>query len=431
MFADASSDYDSPYRWVMALITAVVMTTSFLSLTAFSVAAPAIAETLGIPVGALTAYGVDGFSIGLFVAFFVGHGGLFDTRIRSGVFLAQALLIVPQLLIPFLMPLTHSLWLFTILRFSQGLVIMMVALFSIQLSRWFRPSQRAFSLAAVTGGIPLGGAIGAEITGALAHLGWEQLYYVTALIMVAGAAVYFIFARHSEHGVAQLRAAKGTAHPSAGSSLMTWLMGFVQIPLTWALFTLGGFLPAYAFRLGYKVDQVGHVMFIWGVVGFFTSIVGALLGDWLVGSTTTNRGRVNAHLVVISLGNLLMAVGALMVVYVAPGSPALLLVSAVVLAFLFMIPPNYWATPAAVFPLATVGAGAFAMGAISNSTSAIGPVVSSILVPTFGWSGVFWLIAIIALVGVGINVIAMRTTLPADQPADQVASPAVRRTSAV
>lgn len=399
----------------MALITAIVMTTSFISLTSFGVAAPAIAKTIGVPLGTLTTYGVDAFSIGLFVAFFLGHGGVFDTRIRSGILLAQALLIVPQALIPVLVPLTHSLWLFTALRFSQGLVIMMIALFSIQLSGWFRPSQRGISLGAMLGAITLGGAIGGLITGDLATLGWQELYEVTALIMAAGAGVYFIFARDSEQLVARLRAAKGTPHASAWSSPMTWLMGAVQIPLTWTLFSVGGFMPAYAFHLGYKVDQVGHIMFIWGVVGFFAAVFGSMLGDFLARGKTSNRGVVNARLSVISLVNVVMAAGALMVLYLAPLSYSLFLVSAIVMAFIMAIPPNYWATPSSVFPLATVGAGAFGMGVISNSTSAIGPVVSSILVPSFGWSGVFWLMALLSIAGVGINAIAMRAALPADQ----------------
>ncbi|MGC9271291.1 MFS transporter [Acidiphilium sp.] len=409
-----ASDYDSSYRWVMALITAVVMTTSFISLTAFGVAAPAIAKTIGVPLNTLTTYGVDAFSIGLFIAFFLGHGGIFDTRIKSGIFLAQALLIVPQVLIPVLMPLTHSLVLFTLLRFSQGLVIMMIALFSIQLSGWFRPSQRGISLGAMLGAITLGGAIGGLITGGLAGIGWRDLYYVTALIMAAGAAVYFIFARDSAELVAKLRAARQVKHPSAWSSPMTWLMGIVQIPLTWTLFSIGGFMPAYAFHLGYKVDQVGHIMFIWGVVGFFAAVLGSLFGDRLARGQTTNRGVVNARLTVIGLTNLVMAVGALMVLYLAPISYGMFLISAIVVAFIMAIPPNYWATPASVFPLATVGAGAFGMGVISNSTSAIGPVVSSIMVPTFGWSGVFWIMAILSIAGVGVNLIAMRIPLPAD-----------------
>jgi MFS family permease len=79
-----------------------------------------------------------------------------------------------------------------------------------------------------------------------------------------------------------------------------------------------------------------------------------------------------------------------------------------------VIPPNYWATPGNVFPVATMGAGAFAMGVISNSTSAIGPVVSSFMIPTFGWSGVFWIMAILSFIGVLINYWGMTSKLPID-----------------
>lgn len=410
-----SPNYNSPYRWVMALITAIVMSTSFISLTAFGLGAPAIAQTIGIPVGTLTTYGVDAFSIGLFVAFFLGHGGVFDTRIRLGVFVAQALLIVPQMLMPVLMPLTHSLWLFTLMRFSQGLVIMIIALFSIQLSGWFRPSQRGISLGAMLGAITLGGALGGLITSSLARFGWQALYEITGLIMLGGAAIYFIFARDAKHLVQQLHAAKGTGHGSAWSLPMTWIMGIVQIPLTWTLFSVGGFMPAYGFHLGYKVSQVSHIMFIWGIVGFFSAVIGALLGDRMAKNQTTNRGVVNARLKLISIANIIMAAGALMVLYLAPVSYSLFLFSAIVISFMMAIPPNFWATPASVFPMATVGAGAFGMGVISNSTSAIGPIVSSVMVPSLGWSGVFWLMVALSIVGVIVNLIAMRTPLPSEE----------------
>ncbi|MFQ1021717.1 hypothetical protein [Tardisphaera saccharovorans] len=57
--------------------------------------------------------GVDYFSVGLFAAFFLGHSGIFDRRIRKGVVLAQAFLIIPQFLIPF----ATSLWELGALRF--------------------------------------------------------------------------------------------------------------------------------------------------------------------------------------------------------------------------------------------------------------------------------------------------------------------------
>lgn len=415
MQTTTAPNYNSAYRWVMAAITAIIMATSFISLTAFGLGVPAIAQAVGMPVGTLTTYGVDAFSLGLFIAFFIGHGGIFDTRIRLGVLVAQAFLIIPQVLTPILIPLTHSLLLFTVLRFSQGLMIMMIALFSLQLSGWFRPSQRGIALGAMLGAITLGGALGGLITGNLSHLGWEMMYEITALIMLAGAVIYFIFARDAQHLTSQLHTAKTQAkQKSAWAMPMTWIMGIVQIPLTWTLFSVGGFMPAYGFHLGYQVGQVSHLMFIWGIVGFFAAVIGALVGDWMAKGKTSHRGVVNARLKVITFTNIIMGAGALMVLYLAPVSYSWFLIAAIVIACMMAIPPNFWATPASVFPLATVGAGAFGMGVISNSTSAIGPIVSSILVPSLGWSGVFWLIVILAIIGVGINILGMVTTLPSE-----------------
>ncbi len=403
-------EQESGYKWVMAAVCAIIMTTSFMSLTAFGVAAPDIAKSMHISSQTLTIYGVDSFSIGLFVAFFLGHGGIFDTKIKTGVLLAQILLIVPQLIIP----ITKSLWLLTLLRFSQGLMIMLLALFSIQLSGWFKPSERGISLGATLGAITLGGALGGIISGKLASLGWQKMYYITAAIMILGALIYFIFAKDSKSLKEQIKASKNKPHTSTWKYKMTWIMGFVQVPLTWTLFSVGGFMPAYAYHLGYKPSQVGNVMFVWGIVGFFAAVIGSWIGDLWSKGNTTNQGILKARLKLMSITDIIMGIGALMVLYLAPISYGLFLISAIVTALLMMIPPNYWATPGVVFPVATMGAGAFAMGVISNSTSAIGPVVSSIMVPTFGWNGVFWIMAILSLIGVAINYWAASLKLPSE-----------------
>ncbi len=411
----AVTEQESGYRWMMAAICGLIMSTSFISLTAFGVAAPEIAKSMHVSLQTLTIYGVDSFSIGLFVAFFLGHGGIFDTRIKTGVLVAQALLIVPQLLIP----VVTSLWLLMLFRFSQGLMIMMLALFSIQLSGWFKPSQRGISLGATLGAITLGGALGGILSGRLASLGWQTMYYITAGIMLFGALVYFIFARDSETLKKQMWASKDKPHDSAWTYKMTWIMGLVQIPLTWSLFSIGGFMPSYAYHLGYTQAQVGDVMFVWGIVGFFAAIIGSWLGDLWSRGKTTNKGILRARLNLMSLADLIMGIGALMILYLAPVSYAWLMISAVVVVFLMMLPPNYWATPGNIFPVATMGAGAFGMGAISNSTSAIGPIVSSAMVPTFGWSGVFWIMAVLSFIGIGINYWAANSELPIDQQSSE------------
>lgn len=77
---------------------------------------------------------------------------------------------------------------------------------------------------------------------------------------------------------------------------MTWMMGFVQIPLTWTLFSVGGFLPAYAYHLGYHTSQVGTLMFVWGVAGFVAAFVGAFIGDAMSAKHSSHSGIFRSRL---------------------------------------------------------------------------------------------------------------------------------------
>ncbi len=90
--------------------------------------------------------------------------------------------------------------------------------------------------------------------------------------------------------------------------------------------------------------------------------------------TTVDYGRWRRHLLSVCPESLQDILGALLV----------LLVRRHVNAFMMMLPPNYWATPGTIFPLALIGAGAFGMGLISNSAIATGPLASSALVPNIG-----------------------------------------------
>ena len=177
----------------MAAIAGLLMTTSFISLTSFGILSGRMASTFGVSPTVLSVLGIDAFSIGLFAAFFLGQGGIFDSRLKTGVLVAQLFLIVPQ----FLIPIFHVLYVLVALRFFQGLMIMMLALFSIQLEGWFPPDERARSLAFTLGAISLGSAAGGILSGVLISLSWQESYYITGIIMVAGALIYFIFAKDS------------------------------------------------------------------------------------------------------------------------------------------------------------------------------------------------------------------------------------------
>ncbi|MEM0141495.1 MAG: MFS transporter [Thermoplasmatales archaeon] len=402
-----NKEQGSPYRWVMAGIAGLLMTTSFISLTSFGILSSRIAVSLGVSPRLLTILGIDSFSIGLFAAFFLGQGGLFDTRPKTGILVAQAFLIIPQ----FLIPLVDSLWIIVVLRFIQGLMIMMLALFSVQLEGWFASDERAKSLAFTLGAITLGSAFGGIIGSALTSIQWQESYYITGIVMLIGAIIYFTFAKDSPSHKEELGKRKRTKHEGAWKDPMTWVMGAIQIPLAWTLFSIGGYLSTYANFLGYSVSQSSILIVGWGLSGFVAAFVGAFLGDHLSKKTKGNRGILRARLQVMTLAEIMMALGIVLIVVIGHTSFYALVAAAVINGFLMMFPPNYWALPGNIFPFAMISSGAFGMGLISNSADAIGPLVTSSLIAKLGWSGVFIIMIVLSSVGIVLNTLLARSRI--------------------
>ena len=397
----------SPYRWVMAGLAGLLMTTSFISLTSFGILSTKMASSFGISSGLLSVLGIDSFSIGLFVAFFLGQGGVFDTRLKTGVLVAQIFLIVPQ----FLIPVFYNLAVLVALRFFQGLMIMMLALFSIQLEGWFPPDERARSLAFTLGAISLGSAAGGFLSDILKSFSWQESYYITGIIMVAGAAVYFIFARDSRSQRKAIMQAEGKKHSNALKNPLVIIMGLIQLPLSWVLFSIGGYLSSYSYHLGYSTGQTGTLIVAWGLSGFIAAFIGAIIGDHLSKGRTSNRGILNSRLFVMTIADIMMAAGIILMIAIGSFSFYDLVFAAVVNGFLMMFPPNYWALPGNIFPLAIVSAGAFGMGLISNSADAIGPLVTSSLISDLGWDGVFFIMLGLSLFGILMNIYLSRSKI--------------------
>lgn len=400
----ATHEQKSSYRWVMATVVGVLMTTSFISLSSFGILSNSIAETFNLNHNIVNILGIDSFSIGLFVAFFIGNGGFFDTKIKTGVLLSLVFLIIPQ----FIIPISYNLWLLTALRFFQGLMIMMLALFSIQLSGWFREDERGRSLAFALGAITLGSAMGGILSGVLRSVSWQDAYYITGCVMLVGAAIYFVFARDAPSLNRTLQLEK-KGHSSAWRSPMTWYMGVIQLPITWTLFSMGGFLPSFSEHLGYSATLTAGVVTAWGISGFIAAFIGGIMGDRLVKGKKLSRDILNARLKIMTVAEICMGLGAFLIITLGGTSYYLIISAAMVNGFLMMFPPNYWALPGVVFPAAVVGAGAFGMGLISNSADAVGPLVSSAL--TAHWIVVFGIMVAISFVGVAINLYLSRARI--------------------
>ena len=397
----------SQYRWVMAAIAGLLMTTSFISLTSFGILSTKMASSFGISSGTLSVLGIDSFSIGLFVAFFLGQGGIFDTRLKSGVLIAQIFLIVPQ----FLIPIFYNIVVLIALRFFQGLMIMMLALFSIQLEGWFPPDERARSLAFTLGAISLGSAAGGLLSGVLKSFSWQESYYITGIIMVAGAVVYFIFARDSKSQRKEISQAESRKHGNALKNPMVIIMGVIQLPLSWVLFSIGGYLSSYSYHLGYSIAQTGILIVAWGLSGFIAAFVGALLGDHLSKGKTSNRDILKSRLLIMTVADILMAAGIILMITIGSLSFYDLMFAAIINGFLMMFPPNYWALPGNIYPFALVSAGAFGMGLISNSADAIGPLVTSSLISDLGWNGVFLIMLGLSIFGIFMNIYLFRSKI--------------------
>ena len=402
-----NAEQKSPYRWVMAAIAGLLMTTSFISLTAFGILSSKMAIYYHVSVNELTILGIDSFSIGLFAAFFLGNGGVFNTRLKTGVLLAQLFLIVPQ----FLIPVFNNIIVLIILRFLQGLMIMMLALFSIQLEGWFAPDERAKSLAFTLGAISLGSAAGGLLGVAFRSFSWQESYYVTGVLMLVGAIIYFALAKDSPEQKKEFIQEEKVKHESAWKNPMTWVMGIIQIPLSWTLFSIGGYLSTYSRFLGYSISESGTLVIAWGLAGFAAAFIGAVLGDRLTRKTNTNMGILKARLKVMTLADVLMAVGIILMVALGHVSFYALLMAVIINGFLMMFPPNYWALPGNIFPLVIVTEGAFGMGLISNSADAIGPLVTSSIISTVGWTGVFMIMLGLAFLGIALNVFLAKSKI--------------------
>jgi MFS family permease len=151
---------------------------------------------------------------------------------------------------------------------------------------------------------------------------------------------------------------------------------------------------------------------VWGITGFIAAFIGSIIGDRWSAKGRTNRDIFISRLRIMSIANAMMGTGALLMILIGDVSYYYLVIAVMINAFLMMLPPNYWASTGSVFPLAIMGSAAFGMGLISNSADAIGPLVSSVLVPDFGWNGVFLIMVVLAFIGVGINIAVSRTHLP-------------------
>ncbi|MHB8560625.1 MAG: MFS transporter, partial [Thermoplasmataceae archaeon] len=168
---------------------------------------------------------------------------------------------------------------------------------------------------------------------------------------------------------------------------------------------------SYSYHLGYSIAQTGILIVAWGLSGFIAAFVGALLGDRLSKGKTSNRDILKSRLLIMTVADILMAAGIILMITIGSLSFYDLMFAAIINGFLMMFPPNYWALPGNIYPFALVSAGAFGMGLISNSADAIGPLVTSSLISDLGWNGVFLIMLGLSIFGIFMNIYLFRSKI--------------------
>ncbi|MDI3502830.1 MAG: hypothetical protein PWR09_955, partial [Archaeoglobi archaeon] len=227
-----------PRSHLYVLLDTLLMMLGFATLTMSSIAREDLMNFLSVS-SDIYDWGYVSYTIGLFVAFFLGRSSYFERNFKKGVLLSVLFAAVPQLLIP----LIPSFPVFLFLRFIQGFIIALVPLFSAQVAELFR-EERAFAKGIILGGIFLGGVFGSFSGDRLVSLlGWRLAFISTALLMLLGLALWWILVEDLD-GHAEER--KG----SPWSLGITYVWGLSLFFALWVVFTIQGLLPSTAFSLG-------------------------------------------------------------------------------------------------------------------------------------------------------------------------------------
>ena len=165
-----------------------------------------------------------------------------------------------------------------------------------------------------------------------------------------------------------------------------WLSGALEAGVFVVTYVIKAFLPIYALTAGYSTVEIGL---------FFSVQEGALivLKPW--------GGRLGdriGHLRAVSLGMFCLAV-TLPFLLAAGGTAGLLAVATAMGAAQALIFPATVALIAEQVPTGKVGAGMGLAGSLKNGGKVAGPVLGGLLIAGLGYSGLFWLLTGMLLVG--------------------------------
>ncbi|ASJ05865.1 MFS transporter [Thermococcus pacificus] len=396
-------------KWLTVIMNTLVVASGFGTMHMLEKFKDVVIAHYGIT-EAMMSYQQTAYVVGLFVAFLLGGTSLFKGSFKRSVALIVSFAAIPQFLIPF-MP---NWWGIVALRFFQGFIVALVAVFSNQIARLFL-AERPFAKGIVLSGIFWGGIYGINLAKWASHsyAGWkavEVAFLLSAIVMFIMLALWWFFVEDFEIPK-EKHSAKGA---NVWKMPFTWVFGFTFFPALWIVFTLGSFT---LHNVDFSDAQLANLVMTLEVSMGVWSIIMGYLGYRLSLKNTSNRGLFKAIVSVMTTSYALTFLG-LFILWkgISANDYTLALLGLAITGIVQGTGPAFWTTAPAAYPKEIYPEASFALGLISNSANAVAPNVMFVLV--HGVSTGVTIYLGMALLGIVLLLASSRMKLPVEELGD-------------
>ena len=347
----------------------------------------------------------------IFSSFLIGYtlfqipAGILGDRFGPRVVLAVAGLVwavttaltglLPGFVIPTAAGVYVSLWIVRFLLGAGEAATYPVAARAI--ANWIPPTDRAFANSVVIAGASLGSAVaGPLISWLMVAFGWRASFYVTALIALGIAAVWWQYASDyppesgGDSGAARAVASneRPTAPRPQSGSWWPLLRNRDMLLLSASYFLASYVLYIFVFWLYlYLIDVRGFSLLRGGLFASLPWLVatvltpaGGAIADWLSRRSGTGRGHRMTAAAGLALSGIFLYVGA-----TAPGAYLAIAALSLSIGFETFTEGAFWSSATNI-----AGTHAGAAGGVLNTFGNLGGVVSTALMPVLiqrlGWT---------------------------------------------
>ncbi|AHL23216.1 MFS transporter [Thermococcus nautili] len=392
-------------RWSTVLINTLLVASGFGTMHMLEKFKNAVLTHYGIT-EAMMGYQQTAYVVGLFVAFLLGGTSLFKGSFKRSVALIVSFAAIPQFLIPF-MP---SWWGVVALRFFQGFIVALIAVFSNQIGRLF-VAERPFAKGVILSGIFWGGIYGINLAkwAGGSDASWSSVreaFLISAVLMYVMLAIWWLFVEDFE-----IPKEKHSSGVNVWKMPFTWVFGFTFFPALWIIFTLGSFT---LHNVEFSDSQVANLVMTLEVSMGLWSIIMGYLGYRLSVKNTSNRGLFKAIVSVMTLSYAVTFVGLFLVwKAISANDYTLALLGIAITGIVQGTGPAFWTTAPAAYPKEIYPEASFALGLISNSANAVAPNVMFVLVHSVTTGMIIYLG--MALLGILLLLASSRMRLPVEE----------------